>query len=248
MKEKVDIEIASECNNDIKSSDQIKNLSWSLSPVMNCLYTVVSDTWSRAAWDQQKDFHLLKWPLAHMPLQDCSHLMLQISLLHKITERKMCKDVGQGKKKKKDNWYVCIFPGVFSHYLSSTTAFWVDGQQIGKGLHFLLLLPFPLVTSLAGAEQDAFVLAWVLAYTKWWGCMHVPLHAVGPVTFSTLFSLHLQTCNKVVPEPIPSVLIPWGMGEPVIGGFAGKHWSSVLSSKQFSIALFILGTVESKTA
>lgn len=44
MKEKVDIEIASECNNDIKSSDQTKNLSWSLSPVMNCLYTVVSDT------------------------------------------------------------------------------------------------------------------------------------------------------------------------------------------------------------
>lgn len=43
-----------------------------------------------------------------MPLQDCSHLMLQISLLHKITERKMCKDVGQGKKKKKKRQLICL--------------------------------------------------------------------------------------------------------------------------------------------
>lgn len=61
----------------------------------------------------------------------------------------MYKDVGwkKKKKKKKDNWYVCIFPGVFSpHCLSpiSTPTFWMDGQQVGKELHFPLLLPFPI--------------------------------------------------------------------------------------------------------
>lgn len=44
MKEKVDIEIASECSNHIKSSDQTKGLSQSLSPVRNSLHRVVSDT------------------------------------------------------------------------------------------------------------------------------------------------------------------------------------------------------------
>lgn len=77
MKEKVDIEIASEHSNHIKSSDQIKGLSWSLSPVMNCQHRVVSDTWPRAAWGLQKDFfHLLKWPIAQVPPIGYSHLML----------------------------------------------------------------------------------------------------------------------------------------------------------------------------
>lgn len=71
MKEKVDIEIASECNNHIKSSHQIKGLSWSLSPDTNCLCRVVSNTWSRAAWDQQKDFFHFSddlWPCATVRL------------------------------------------------------------------------------------------------------------------------------------------------------------------------------------
>jgi len=100
MKEKVDIGIVSECSNRIKLSDQVKGLLWSLSPVMNCLHRVVSDTWPRAAWDQQKDFLcLLKWPMIHVPLLGYSHVIVYISLLHKSTARTMYEYEGQKKRR-----------------------------------------------------------------------------------------------------------------------------------------------------
>lgn len=227
------MEIASECNNHIKSSHQIKGLSWSMIPATNSLCRVVSNTWSPAAWDQHKKFfHFLAglWPCGPVGLLwSCA-----LSPSHKPSASEMCEQKGQSKRQlcAVCSWCPSTFsPKSFSLTSISTLLRARESWQERVALSSVALI-FPVAL--------------------------YPRHQGVPVQSGCSSALSVGLCTSSWPFPwvFPSfsilkwVLMPAPLWHPV----AGESWwlQPALTYrtllKPCSIILLIRGTGESKTA